>query len=59
MTYKGMCTGYGIFNLSTPNGCAISRKSVLNGVRVLCPKQGYKIEGFVVNRVGIFRIFLS
>lgn len=49
-----------VFLTSLPQmGCAISRKSVLNGVRVLCPKQGYKIEGFVLNRVGIFRIFLS
>ena len=49
-----------VFLTSLPQmGGAISRKSVLNGVRVLCPKQGYKIEGFVLNRVGIFRIFFS
>ena len=34
-------------------GYAISRKSVLNSVHVLSPKQGIKLEGFVLNRVRV------
>ena len=33
--------------------CAISRKSVLNSVRVLSSKQCVKLEGFVLNRVRV------
>ena len=31
----------------------ILRKFVLNGVHVLCPKQGNKAEAFVLNRVRV------
>ena len=34
-------------------GYIILPKSVLNGVHVLCPKQGNKIEAFVLNRVRV------
>ena len=46
-----------VFYLSTLMGYAISRKSILNSVRVLCPKQGYRIEGFVLNRPFISEYF--
>ena len=41
------------------DGVSISRKSFLNSVRVPCPKQGYNIKRFVLNRACIFGIFLS
>ena len=34
-------------------GYAISRKSFLNCVHVLSPKQGVKLEGFVLNRIRV------
>ena len=63
MTYTGMCrcTEYGFRPLCTKqDDCIILPESVLNRVynfAQVCPKQGNKIEGFVLNRVCSLVIF--
>ena len=60
MTYTGMClcTEYGFRPLCTKqDDCIILPESVLNRVynfAQVCPKQGNKIEGFVLSRVCSF-----